>query len=251
MPRLRNAIPLAARWRIRALRRAIADRRAGVTFADARGDANGFPHGVCAYERRLVCYPGQEAAFAAKRANIARSLAAVDATLIPPGATFSFWRLVGRPTRARGYAPAAAIRGGVLGTEVGGAVCLASTLLFNVALLAGMEITERQCHSIDSYGDARYFELGRDAAVEHPYIDLRFRNPHDVSLLLRARASGDTASAEMLAPRPRCIDVAIEAYVVESTRELLRLHARRIVTHDGAATVDEWESVHRPGAHPG
>jgi vancomycin resistance protein VanW len=47
-----------------------------------------------------------------------------------------------------------------------------------------MEVVERRCHSVDSYGEGRYFELGRDATIEYGYIDLRFRNPHSFSVVL-------------------------------------------------------------------
>jgi RNA polymerase sigma factor (sigma-70 family) len=104
--------------------------------------------------------------------------------------------LVGRPTAARGYGAAAALRDGVLTQEAGGALCLASTVVYNVLLLAGLRIVERHCHSVDSYGDARYFELGRDAAVEYAYRDLRARNDAPEAIPLRATAGRDVVRAE-------------------------------------------------------
>ena len=47
---------------------------------------------------------------------------------------------------------------------------------FNAGLLAGLEIVERSEHSVDTYSDQRYFELGRDTTIEYGYLDLRFRN---------------------------------------------------------------------------
>ncbi len=58
-----------------------------------------------------------------------------------------------------------------------------------------MKIVERHCHSVDSYGDARYFELGRDAAVEYAYLDLRFRNDFPQPLLIRSRVEAESVVA--------------------------------------------------------
>lgn len=228
----RRYVPYPMRWRVRAALRAIDDTRSGVRLAGARGDTASHPHLVCRYERPLICYPGQEASFPNKRRNVELALAGIDGVLIAPGETFSFWRCVGRPTRARGYGRAAAIRDEVLTEDVGGAVCLVSTLLYNAGLLGGFTIVERRCHSVDSYGDRRYFELGRDAAVEHPYLDLRFRNDLDVPQLLRAYPDGERVVAEVWSAAPLAQGVAIDVEVDGSGRRL-RARTRRTVTRAG------------------
>lgn len=190
-------MPFALKWRLRQALRQLRDRRARVTFARRRDDSSLYQHEVGAYTRPLICYPGQERTFAGKRRNIELAVQAVDRLIIAPGETFSFWRCVGRPTQLAGYRQAAALKNGVLTEDVGGALCLVSTLLYNVALLGGMEIAERRCHSVDSYGPSRYFELGRDAAVEYAYIDLRWRNPSSAPLQLCARIEGVEVVAEL------------------------------------------------------
>src|SRR6185436_20314184 len=105
-----------------------------------------------------------------------------------PDEVFSFNACVGRADASSGYDRAAVLKGGRLTQDAGGAICLVSTLLYGAALLSGMDVVERRCHSVDSYGPERYFELGRDAAVNFPYIDLRLRNVFDCPLLLRTSA---------------------------------------------------------------
>jgi len=229
-------MPFALRWRLRAACRSVADRQSCITFATRSGQLETHPHEVRAYALRLICYPGQERSFHAKCRNIELALAAVDGVLIAPGEVFSFWRLVGRPTERAGYARAAALKAGVLTEDVGGALCLASTLLYNVALLAGMEIIERRCHSVDSYGDRRYFELGRDAAIEYAYVDLRFRNPHPQPLLLSARIVGDQVVARLHSPTPLEVDATVDvrATIVAEERRILARADRRVVTSRGA-----------------
>jgi hypothetical protein len=243
---LRRILPFALRWRFRQVVRSLSDRAARVRFASGRSSADTFPCIVAAYERPLICYAGQESAFAGKLRNTELSLAATDGIVIAPGETFSMWRALGRPTERAGYRRAAALKAGVLTEDVGGALCLVSTLLYNAALLGGMEIVERRCHSVDSYGPARYFELGRDAAVEYAYVDLRFRNTLGVPLLLRAAIRGGAVHAEL---RARCaLDLEVRVLVSEPhfLANTVRVRTERRVVYDGCERVDDlgW-STHR------
>ncbi len=178
-------------------------------FASGLGAAAHFPHRVAAYELALRCYPGQEARFDDKRHNIALALARFDSVVIAPGETLSFWRRVGRPTERTGYKRAAALKAGVLTEDVGGSICLASTLLYNAGLLAAMHVVERTCHSVDSYGADRYFELGRDASVEYAYRDLRMRNELPAALLLRTHVEAASVLAEIWSAVPLALHVEI------------------------------------------
>jgi vancomycin resistance protein YoaR len=206
------------------LRRRLADAARRRQFATGRGSSHEFQHRLCAYARPLLCYPGQEDQFAGKRNNTRLVLAAVDHLVLQPGQTFSFWRCVGRPTAAAGFLPAAALKDRRLVEDIGGAICLPSTLLYNAALLSGMTILERHCHSIDSYGSQRYFELGRDAAVEYPYRDLCFRNDWPVAVMLGCRMRQDSIVAEVWAAEPLSFSVEIEVSepIVEPRPTLLR-----------------------------
>lgn len=252
-PFLRRTIPLAVRWRIRFARRYMADALAGTRFA-SRGDGpKTFPYLLARYERPIIRYPGQETAFPGKRRNIELACRGIDGVLLERGETFSFWRCVGRPTEPAGYLTAAAIKNGILTEEVGGAVCLVSTLLYNIGLLGGMTIVERRCHSVDSYGDDRYFELGRDAAVEFAYLDLRFRNDWDVPILLRAHAQGETLVGEAWTASPLALAVSIDVsdptyespatiegvLAGEASHARFQVRTRRTVHLDGDTRIDD------------
>jgi len=236
---LRRTIPFSARWRIRALRRRFVDSCSCVRFADGLGDAGGFSHRICEYERPLICYAGQEQRFTAKKHNVELALSSLDGLMVAPGETFSFWQSVERPTVRSGFARAAALKDGVLVDDVGGAICLASTLLYNVGLLSGMAIDERWCHSVDSYGDARYFELGRDAAVEYAYRDLRLRNIFDVPLLLRTSVTDDAVRAEAWSPSEMDLRVEIAVTVAQREGREIRVSTSRKVSGSAGARVDD------------
>lgn len=210
---LRRWVPFEARLAIRVARRRVVDRVSGVRFAAARGDARGFPIVVASYDRPFIDYPGQEGLSVAKRKNQALLAASLTGTIIRPRQTFAVWKLAQRPSRSLGYEQAAALKAGELTTDIGGAICLLSTVLYNVALLGGLRVTERHCHSVDSYGERRYFELGRDAAIEYGYRDLRFLNTHPVPVLLEVDVTDQAVAAMLRAAAP--VDVRVQLRVTE------------------------------------
>ena len=214
---VRACLPYELRLQFALARRAWRDRRTKTAFPtrSSVGKRPAFEHG--AYELPFIDYPGQERLAEAKRQNQRLLGDALDGTLLQPGETFSLWRLSGRPTATAGYAPAATIRSGVLATDMGGSTCLLSTVVYNAALLGGMEVAERHAHSVDIYGDARYFELGRDATIEYGYRDLRFRNPFPYPVVLNVDVNDEQVRVTVGADSPR--DFTVELAVSEPVRE--------------------------------
>ncbi len=242
---LRRHLPAGLRLRLRLIRRAATDRLAGLRFAAStagdEGRAAAFPFSFARYRIPYIDYPGQERQAAAKRNNHDVMASAIDRTLIAPGEVFSLWRTAGEPVAERGYQSAATIRAGTLTEEVGGAVCLMSTVLYNTALLGGMQILERWNHSIDLYGDARYFELGRDATVEYAYRDLRFRNAYPYPVMLRVATDGDGVAIWLDSPRPPPPPVQLtvrELDSAESPDASLAVETVRRVSRDGRLEID-------------
>lgn len=108
-----------------------------------------------------------------RHANIATGSAQFDGVVLRPGATFSFWELLGPVTTERGYAYAGAIIDNRSDENViGGGLCQVSTTIFNAVARLGYEIEERHAHG---YLIERY-PMGLDAAVFLPGSDLRWRN---------------------------------------------------------------------------
>lgn len=104
---------------------------------------------------------------------------------LAPKKIFGFCDRIGEPTRANGFREAPVfVRGQVL-TDIGGGLCLIATNVFNTLLYGGCEILERHCHSIDAYGESRFYTLGQDAAVAYGYKDLIVRNHTQIPLQLR------------------------------------------------------------------
>ena len=249
---LRRIIPAPLLLRRKLLVRAWNDRRDGLRFATVRADFGAFPFEWSSYERPFIDYPGQEQLGAAKRANQALLASCLSGVVIQPGEVFSVWRLAEVPDEKHGYARAAALRDGLLTTEPGGAICLLSTVLYNAALLAGVEILERHCHSVDSYGDKRYFELGRDAAIEFGYLDLRFRNHCEMPVQLRIHVSNERVEAAVFGSDEKQFDIKLDVGPQEALAPLLgdrgryRVRTlRRRESRTGDVTEDLGWSVYR------
>ncbi|MFC2254106.1 VanW family protein [Labrys portucalensis] len=113
---------------------------------------------------------------AGKVQNLRMALKGLDGVEVPAGAVLSFWKQVGRASRARGYVPGRELREGCLIASVGGGLCQLSNALYEAALAAGLEIVERHAHSRVVPGSRA--QLGRDATVFWNYVDFRIRSPH-------------------------------------------------------------------------
>ncbi len=269
----RRYVPSTARLQLRLLLRALDDKHRNVRFTKSgcEDPAREFPNLVCRYERPILDYAGQTQFGAAKRHNLGLIASKLTSTVIKPAETFSIWHLAGEPTERAGYLRAAGLHNRQVTGDVGGSTCLMSTVLYNVGLLGAMDVTERHCHSIDLYGEERYFELGRDASIEYGYLDLRFSNPHPFPVLLTAETTPDSVIGALYSPVPHGFSVEVEVdspavtqpeeqlvvdqrlsdgviTVVQESRPGLRVSARRIIRFGDGSVREEAlpGSLHHP-----
>jgi vancomycin resistance protein YoaR len=105
----------------------------------------------------------------------------VDDKLIAPGTVFSFNETTGARTAAKGFLEAPVIIDGEVTTGLGGGVCQVSTTVFNAAFEAGLPVLARTNHALY----ISHYPQGRDATVDYPDVDLKFRNDTGHWLLLR------------------------------------------------------------------
>jgi hypothetical protein len=146
--------------------------------------------------------------------NLRRAAAALDGVLIRKGHVFSFWKQIGRASRARGYVPGRMLQQGCMVPAVGGGLCQLSNALYDAALQAGCEIVERHAHSRIVPGSQA--AIGRDATVAWNYVDLRFRAPRDLRLTVQLDRSDllvQFLAREIIAtPSPLPAPVALQAF---------------------------------------
>ena len=81
--------------------------------------------------------------------NIEGPATVINGTVVPAGAKFDFWKVVGDLHDAPGTGPGNAIEGGKITVTgaFGGGICTTSTTLFNAAFRAGMVPLARQNHN--------------------------------------------------------------------------------------------------------
>lgn len=125
------------------------------------------------YNDKLAGYttyfdPGQSA----RANNLEIALRYLNEKVVMPGETFSYNDTIGDTTAAKGYKPAATFKGGTVVNEMGGGICQTTSTLYNVALMANLEIVERHQHGLP----VGYVPPSRDATVYSPTLDFKFKN---------------------------------------------------------------------------
>lgn len=116
-----------------------------------------------------------------KKHNLALAIKRIQDVAIQPGEIFSFWHLVGKPDRAKGYVEGRSLVDNQLKAEVGGGLCQLSGLIYFLTLKAGLITLERHSHTHDIYTEStRFAPLGSDATIVYGYKDFRFQNNLDV-----------------------------------------------------------------------
>ncbi len=124
-----------------------------------------------------------------RKNNIRLALSKINGAVIKPGEEFSFNGRVGARTEKNGFFVAKIIVAGEYTDGVGGGVCQASTTLYNAALTAGMNVTCVRNHTILP----SYVPPSLDAMVNSGASDLRFTNPYDTPVFIKAECVSDTA----------------------------------------------------------
>ncbi len=121
-----------------------------------------------------------------KAINLELAIAKIDGLVIEPGQTFSYWRLIGRPTKAKGYREGLILRDGRVLSGIGGGLCQLSNSIYWTAIHTPLSIKERWRHSYDVFPDAnRDQPFGSGATCSYPNIDLQLKNNTQYSFQLR------------------------------------------------------------------
>lgn len=145
-----------------------------------------------------------------KITNLRLAAAKIDGLVIMPGETFSFWRIVGRPSAGRGFQEGLVLDNGKIDKGIGGGLCQMGNLLYWMVLHSPLRVTERWRHGYDVFPDEnRSLPFGSGATLAYNYIDLQFRNDTQQSYQLRIRLSETDLHGEI-----RCDVLPEERYEV-------------------------------------
>lgn len=115
-----------------------------------------------------------------KVTNLSIAINKINGVVIKPGQTLSIWRLVGRPTKSKGYLDGMTLHNGKITKDTGGGLCQLGNLLYWMALHTPLTIKERWRHSYDVFPDInRTIPFGCGATLSYNYIDLQLENNTD------------------------------------------------------------------------
>lgn len=113
--------------------------------------------------------------------NIQKAVEVLNGSVIHVNEEFSFNNTIGPMGEENGYKKANGFDSNGKVIQIAGAgMCQISSTLYNAALLANLQITERHPHSRRVY----YVPIDRDATVYYPDLDLKFINntPNDIKI---------------------------------------------------------------------
>ena len=124
---------------------------------------------------------------ASRTNNLDLACKAIDGTILNPGEEFSFNKIVGERTSAKGYLPAIVyLDGGVSEAEVGGGICQVASTIYECVLYANLKVTERAPHMFE----VTYVDPGQDATIYWGSLDFKFQNSTNYPIRVDASVSG-------------------------------------------------------------
>lgn len=129
--------------------------------------------------------------------NLRLAAARLNGIVLHPGETMSYWRLIGKPTRCKGYREGMVLFMGKIGGDVGGGLCQLSNLIFWMTLHTPLTVVERYRHSHDVFPDSnRTQPFGSGATCAYPHRDLMIRNDTDQPFQLCVRVGEKNLEGE-------------------------------------------------------
>ncbi len=112
--------------------------------------------------------------------NLKLAVSKLNGVIINPGETFSYWKLIGKPTRRKGYLEGMILFCGTVRSGIGGGLCQLSNLIYWMTLHTPLTVVERYRHSFDVFPDSnRTQPFGSGATCVYNYRDLMIRNDTD------------------------------------------------------------------------
>lgn len=152
--------------------------------------------------------------------NLQLAVPRVDGVTVPPGKRFSFWRVIGPTTAARGYTEGLVLVKGEAAAGIGGGLCQLSNHLHWMVLHSPLVVTERHHHGFDPFpDDGRVLPYGSGATVFYNYVDLELLNPTDFTFQFRVWLTDTHLQGELRTDRPLPVSYHIEERAHRFTEE--------------------------------
>ncbi len=154
----------------------------------------------------------------------------INGTVLMPGETFSYNKIVGARTISAGYKEAPIYVQGKVVDGVGGGICQIASTLYNAAIYANLEITQRTNHQfVPSYVTA-----SRDATVVYGALDFQFKNNRNYPIKIMCYVSGGIANFKIFGlKQENDYQIEISSYETGRTSTAIYSEAYKILKKDG------------------
>lgn len=127
--------------------------------------------------------------------NINLTISKLNGVIIENGAEFSFNNTIGPMNEGNGFKKATGFDSNGKKIKIsGGGICQISSTLYNCALIAGFDITERHPHSRRVY----YVPKDKDATILYGSLDLKFVNNSGSKVRIDASATKSTVTITLV-----------------------------------------------------
>lgn len=154
----------------------------------------------------------------------------INGTVLMPGETFSYNKVVGERTIAAGYKEAPIYVSGKVVDGLGGGICQITTTLYNAVVYANLEIVERSNHQfVPSYAPA-----SRDATVVYGSIDFKFKNNRNYPIKILCSVQNGIANFQIYGLKTdNDYEVVISNRVTGTTSNAIYSEAYKILKQNG------------------
>ena len=162
--------------------------------------------------------------------NLILAASKINGTVLMPGETFSYNKVVGERTIAAGYKEAPIYVDGKVVDGLGGGICQITSTLYNAVVLANLEIVERSNHQfVPSYVTA-----SRDATVVYGLTDFKFKNNRKYPIKIVCSVSGGIANFQIFGLKTNNeYEVVISSYETGRTANAIYSEAYKILKQNG------------------
>lgn len=166
----------------------------------------------------------------ARTTNLKLAASKINGTVLMPGETFSYNKVVGARTIAAGYKEAPIYVSGEVVDGLGGGICQITSTLYNAVVYANLDIVERTNHQfVPSYVTA-----SRDATVVYGSLDFKFKNNRNYPIKINCSVSGGIATFQIFGlKQDDDYDVEISSYETGRTATAIYSEAYKILKKDG------------------
>lgn len=139
-----------------------------------------------------------------KITNLKIAVARLNSVVIKPGETFSYWKLIGKPTYKKGYLDGLILcADGSFKAGVGGGLCQLSNLIFWMTIHSPLTVVERHRHSHDVFPDVnRTQPFGTGATCSYNYLDLQIYNGTNSEFQLLLNVGEEYLTGELRSSEP-------------------------------------------------